>query len=221
MDNKIFWSGFACGAGAVIGGGLIAGRVRRGGASRILRLEKSIQIACPVHDVWETWGDLDSLAAMSDSIGRVRSFGDRSRWTVNVNGVPVEWEAEITQIIPYQAIGWKSVSGPKHSGRVTFSPLENDTLVHVQMNYAPPARFLRRALAPFSGDLEGYIEQVLRDFKAALEKQRGQGQSGQPNASRATGTHGSGPELLRETQKTRFGAPSIPLESPQPPEAKR
>src|ERR1700757_2732119 len=58
MDKKSFWSGFACGAGAVIGGGLVAGRLRRGGASRILRLEKSIQIARPGHDVWGAWGGL-------------------------------------------------------------------------------------------------------------------------------------------------------------------
>lgn len=169
MKRGKFWMGVAAGAAAVVGSSVIAGRLRRGGSSRILRLEKSIQIASPVHDVWETWSDLDSLGAMSETVTQVRSFGDRSRWTVNVNGVPVEWEAEITQVVPYQAIGWKSVSGPKHSGRITFGEVGSDTLLHVQMNYAPPARFLRRMMSPFSGDIEGYIEKVLREVKAGLE----------------------------------------------------
>ena len=219
MERGSFWTGFACGAGAVIGTGLLAGRLRRGGASRILRLEKSIQIARSVPDVWETWSDLDALAALSPAIRQVRSFGDRSHWTVHVNGVPFEWEAEITQILPYQAIGWKSVSGPKHSGRVTFSELGGDTLVHVQMNYAPPMRLLRGALSRFSGDLEGYIERALREIKARLEQKKKTG--GDNVDARATGTYGPGPELLTERQNTRFGSPSTPVEYTAPPDAKR
>jgi uncharacterized membrane protein len=216
MKRRGFWNGFVAGMAAVIGGSLLVARFRRGGLSRILRLEKSIQIAASVHDVWETWTDLDSLASMSSVIQQVHSFGDRSRWIVNVNGVPMQWEAEITQIIPYQAIGWKSISGPKHSGRITFTALGNDTVVHVQMNYAPPMRLLRRALAPFSGDIEGYIEQALREFKAGLEKRGGPAQT-EPGTRRETGTYGAGPELLTETQRTRFGG----AEATQPPGAKR
>jgi len=220
--NRGFWSGFAAGTAAVIGTGLIVGRLRRGGASRILRLEKSIQIGAPVHDVWEAWIDVDSLAALSATIQQVRSFGNRSRWTVSINGVPMRWEAEITQVIPYQAIGWKSVSGPKHSGRISFTALGNDTLLHVQMNYAPPMRLLRQALAPFSGEIEGYIEQALREIKAGIEERANSSAHHMAEGpGHATGTYGSGPELLTETQKTRFGGPPTPLEGTRPPEAKR
>lgn len=171
MRNRDFWSGFVCGAVAVGAGGLWIERSRRGGASRILRLEKSIQIASPLVDVWETWNDFDTLTAMSDSIQQVRTFGDRSRWMVIVNGVPLQWEAEITQVVPYQALAWKSVSGLKHSGRVAFTQIGDDTLVHIQMNYVPSTRFFRPLLSPFAGDIEAYVERVLREFKAGLEKQ--------------------------------------------------
>ena len=186
--KRSFWAGFGCGAVAVIGGAWLTDRLRRGGDSRILRLEKSIQIARPLVDVWETWSHLAAFPAMSDSIQQVRTFGDRSRWTVNVRGVPVEWEAEITQVIPYQEIAWKSVSGPKHSGRVTFSQLGKDTLVHVQMNYAPATRFMRPMLSPFTGDLEGYVERILREFKAGLEKRSGDPTPIEQHACRDTGT---------------------------------
>jgi len=214
MKRRNFWIGFAWGAAAVAGGAWATARMRRGGKSRILRLEKSIQIASPLVEVWETWSDLDALAAMTGSIEHVRTFGDRSRWRVNVNGVPIEWEAEITQVVPYQAIGWKSVSGPQHSGRVTFSSIANDTLVHVHMNYAPPLRFLRPMLSPFTGELEGHIERALRQFKDSMEKK----DDGTVRSKGATGTYG--PELLTSTQQTRFGGPSTPVESVRPPEAK-
>lgn len=219
MNRQSFWIGFACGGASVIAGATVAGRFRRGGQSRILRLEKSVQIAAALQTVFDAWSDLPRLAEMSGIVTNVKSYGARSRWSVSINDVPFEWEAEITQLLPNEAIGWKSVSGPKHSGRITFSPIGDDTLVHVQMNYAPPARFLRRMLAPFSGDLQGYIEQVLRDVKAALERQA---ESGHPESSgqRAMGTRGLGPELVTDRQQSRFGSPSIPLETTRPPEAK-
>jgi len=70
------------------------------------------------------------------------------------------------QFILGQAIGWKSVRGPKHTGRVSFAPVGDDTLLNVTMNYAPPLGIFSRAIAPLSEHLEDYIDQALRDFKA-------------------------------------------------------
>ena len=220
MRRRNFWTGFAWGAGAVIGSGLVAATLRRGSSSRILRLEKSIQIASALEDVFATWSNFDQLSRMSSMITNVRTFGNRSRWTLNINGMPVEWEAETTQAIPYEAIGWKSVTGPKHTGRITFSRVGGDTLVHVHMNYAPPVRMLRPLLSPFSGDMEGLIERALREFKAGMESGAGGAAPHAEGKARSTGTYGPGPELLTDKQNTRFGAPSTPVEYTRPPEAK-
>ena len=220
MRARNFWTGFAWGAGTVAATGLAVATLRRTGASRILRLEKTIQIAKPLHDVFDVWSNPEDLSRLSGMIASVRSYGNRSRWTVVVNAVPVEWEAEITQFVPYQAIGWKSVSGPKHSGRVSFSQIGEDTLVHVHMNYAPPMRMFRPLLSPFSGNLEGYIEQALREIKAGLENGSGV-RRGERAAARGTGTYGPGPELLTEKEHKKYGAPSTPVEYTAPPEAKR
>lgn len=220
MRARSFWTGFAWGAAAVAGTGLAVATLRRNGASRILRLEKSIQIGKPLHDVFEVWSNPEDLSRLSGMIARVRSYGNRSRWTVMVNGVPVDWEAEITQFVPYQAIGWKSLNGPKHTGRITFSQIGEDTLVHVHMNYAPPMRMFRALLSPFSGDLEGYVEQALREIKSALENRSGSQREAHDEA-RSTGTYGPGPELLTEKRNAKYGAPSTPVEYTAPPEAKR
>ncbi len=224
MRRRDFWMGYTWGAATAIGGALVASYVGRGGASRILRLEKSLQIARPSAEVFDAWVDFEQLPMMIEALESVSSIGHRSHWNARFAGVPVQWDAELTQLIPNQAIGWKSVSGPKHSGRITFSPLGNDTLVHVQMNYAPPVRLLRRALSPFTGDLEGYLEQALRDVKAYLENQPRPAATqrvSQDALGRATGTYGTGPELVAEQQNPKFGAPSTPVEYTAPPEAKR
>ncbi len=232
-----YWRGFA--AGAAAGAGLTFGSVALVSAfgrrnRRVIRLDKSVQIGRPVEEVFNQWANLDRLAEWSECVESITTTGDRSHWKVTVDGKTMEWDAEIEQFIPNQAIGWKSVNGPKHTGRITFAPIGNDTLVQVTMNYAPPSRFLTPFAHDLGAHLEHYIEQVLRDFKASLE---GKGQEGatpmtrssserigpgtamsQSDASRATGTYGANG---RSSETDKFGVRTSPVEYTSPPEAKR
>ncbi len=205
------------GAAAAAGGAWIVGLLGRGGQSRIIRLEKSVQIGRSVEDVFETWCDLEALPRYTNLLRSIRRSGDRSFWVAEIGGIPLEWDAEIVQVIPNESVGWRSVDGVRHSGRVTFSPIGDQTLIHVQMNYAPRLWFLRPVLSPAVGMMEGYIEQVLRDFKMALES--GAGKSATPKEpsvpTQATGTYGP------TAQNPRFGTPTVPVEFTAPPESKR
>ena len=205
---------------------LIPQLVGRAAASRIIRLEKSIQIGRPVEEVFEAWTDWERLPRVSENVTDIRNYGNRSHWRVQLDGQQVEWDAVIEQNIPNQAIAWKTVRGPKHTGRVTFSPLADDTVVHVTMNYAPPLRLLRPLLSPWAGHMEGLIEKVLRDFKASVES-RPRGAQGTVRSSSEkigpgtamtdmakTGTFGDEP---RRTEP-RFGGPTNPI---TPSEIKR
>lgn len=173
MRQRDFWTGVAAGAGAAIGTAWAFGMVGRGGSSRIVRLEKSVQIGRPLEEVFERWSRFENLPQYSEMIESVDNHGNHSHWRVNLDGRPFEWRAEVTQFIPNEAIGWKSISGTKHTGRVTFSKLGDDTVVHVQMNYAPPLWALRPAVSVITGRIEGYIEQALRDFKGNMEAKEG------------------------------------------------
>ncbi|HEV2114381.1 MAG TPA: SRPBCC family protein [Terriglobales bacterium] len=217
--RNYFWRGFAAGAAAGAGGtvGLLLGfnYVGRAGHRRVVRLEKSIQIGAPVEDVFRAWLDMERLPQLTDVIEQVRRDGDRSHWTINVEGRQVEWDAVIEQFILNQAIGWKSVSGSRNSGRITFSPLGTDTMVHVTMNYAPPIRLLTPFVTSFSARLEELIEKVLRDVKSALEARA---EAPRPRPTEATGTYGAAP--LGGTQHTRFGGTPNSAEFTPPPEEK-
>ncbi len=173
--------------------------VGRAAASRIIRLEKSIQIGRPVGEVFSAWVDWGRLPRVSDHVCSIRYNGNRSHWRVEVGGRMIEWDAITHQYIENQAIGWKSVNGPKHTGRVTFSSIGDDTLVHVTMNYAPPVRAMRPLIAPMAGHMEGLIEKVLRDFKASVESRP----SGAQGSVIRTGTE-SGPGL-RVSEISRIG----------------
>jgi uncharacterized membrane protein len=175
MRQADFWSGFAAGTviGAVAGiSGALAFRQAYSGIDRhILRLEKSINIGRPVDVVFNAWMGFERLPGMIHFIEKVERFGTQSRWWVTMDGRKFQWDALITQVVPGQSVGWKSLSGPKHSGRISFAPVGEQTLVHVTMNYAPP---LIGSMLPVDQLLENWIDRGLREFKAALEGNVGQ-----------------------------------------------
>lgn len=235
-----FWSGIAAGAAAGAGVLVALNSFGRGRHSKVLRLEKSVQIGRSVNEVYRAWSSLDALPGMSHIIQHIRHSGDRSHWVVTIDGRTLEWDAEVEQRIPNQAIGWKSLSGPKHTGRIHFAPVGNDTLVHIVMNYAPPGTgWARPFLQPLQGRIDYYIEQVLRDFKACLEDNCDQGQhysglstrlgptgvsNSQAQQERATGTFGAGPSNMGERTTNPLGVEPRPNPNPveftRPPDAK-
>jgi hypothetical protein len=84
------------------------------------------------------------------------------------------------------------------------------------MNYAPRFWVLRPFFASITGQIEGFIEQALRDVKAALEGGRGTTveETEPPAPSVATGTYGP------TATNPRFGTPTLPVEFTRPPESK-
>jgi uncharacterized membrane protein len=172
-----YWGGFAAGAaigtGAAVAAYMIANLAGKH-SSRVVRLEDSVQIGRHVEDVFRAWTDLEALPDYMEFVNRVRKYGNVSEWDVTVDGKDFKWKAETTQTVPNESIGWKSISGPKHTGRITFAPLGEDTMVHVTMNYVPGGGFLSKLVSPFEDHIESYINQSLREFKAALEGDAGQ-----------------------------------------------
>ena len=252
MASRRFWNGFlagtAAGAGAAAAsmlGWKLAGRARGG---RILRIERSLQIGRDVDEVFSAWSELESLPQRVNFIESIERHGKRSHWVMNLDGRRIEWDAEITQDLPNQALGWKSLSGPKHTGRIDFSPIGSDTLVHVTMNYCPPGQ-MTGMFAPVQRAIEEYIEAAFRGFKFALEgKGREDGGAQNINTSptmqrsmsptpqqlgkdvsgtsalneeqRRTGTYGqsSEPDLGRQT--SRYGGGPETVDYTRPPDAK-
>jgi len=182
MARDNFWSGFALGALAGVGGLLAMKSFSSDTDSHILRLEKSVNVGRPVEMVFAAWSNFERLPQFIDFVKKVERYGTHSRWTVNIDGKEFEWDAQITQVVSNQSIGWKSLAGPRHTGRINFAPLGEQTVVHVIMNYAPPLGGLGSML-PIDQHLEDWIERGLREFKAALESSSPELRTGTSNES--------------------------------------
>lgn len=127
-----------------------------GAGRRAITMTKTINIAAPVERVFEFWSRYEDFPRFMSHVRSVRQTGEgRSHWVVSgPAGLPVEWDTEITALVPNQALGWRTVPGSvvEHAGIVRFDPNpDGSTRVHVRMAYHPPAGALGHGLAAVLG----------------------------------------------------------------------
>ena len=102
------------------------------------RVEKSIQVDCPVDVVYNQWTQFEDFPQFMAGVKEIRQIDDTHvRWHAEVWGKDKEWDAEITEQVPDQHIAWRSISGDApNAGEVRFEPVSRDkTRVHLTMEY--------------------------------------------------------------------------------------
>lgn len=146
-----------------------------GGGRRAVDIMKSINVDAPVDVVYSLWSNFDYFPQfMSNVLEVTRGAGDISHWKVRgPAGTTVEWDAEITKMIPNEMIAWKSVEGSTfaNAGYVIFEPNEQGgTEVTVRLSYNPPAGAIGHAIAKaFGADPKSEMDQDLMRMKSMIE----------------------------------------------------
>jgi uncharacterized membrane protein len=146
-----------------------------GAGRRAVDVQKTINIAGPVEKVFEFWDHFQNFPKFMSNVRDVQPKGEnRSHWVVSgPAGVPVEWDAEITERIPNQVIAWKSVPGStvEHAGIVRFdSNRDGTTRVDIRMSYNPPAGAIGHAVASlFGADPKSEMDADLARMKTLIE----------------------------------------------------
>jgi uncharacterized membrane protein len=102
-------------------------------------IEKSIDVEVPVRTAYNQWTQFEQFPAFMEGVTAVTQVDDRRlRWQANVGGKSQEWTAEITEQHPDERIAWRSTSGARNAGVVTFHRLaDQKTRVMLQMEYDP------------------------------------------------------------------------------------
>jgi uncharacterized membrane protein len=147
-----------------------------GSASGAVTIHKGVQVDAPVEEVFAFWQNFANFPRFMANIYEVRVLNEgRSHWSVaGPAGAPVEWDAQITNMVPNHMIAWESVPGSQvtQSGLVRFaSAPDGGTHVNVRMAYTPPAGLLGHAVASFMGvnPRQAMDEDLLR-FKSLIER---------------------------------------------------
>jgi uncharacterized membrane protein len=145
------------------------------------RVETSIRVKAPAAQVYEFWRNFENFPQFMEHVQEVRCLDGECRgshWKLRGPvGVSVEYDAELTQDEPNKAVGWNARGGEMNtSGNVTFSEQDDNTLVHVIMQWAsPPGGPIGEALSHILQDPDKMVKGDLQRFKDIVEVRVGSG----------------------------------------------
>lgn len=163
------------GAGAVVAGASLIASAAVAHQDGMIRVQKTITIDAPVDEVFAFWSRFENFPRFMEHVLEVRTEDSRSFWKVaGPAGVPVEWQAEITEAIEPRKIAWRSLPGSvvDHRGEVHFERAgDSATRISVHMAYRPPGGALGHAAAGFLlGDPKTLMDDDLLRLKSLFER---------------------------------------------------
>jgi uncharacterized membrane protein len=139
-------------------------------------VKKSIIINSTPEELYQFWRDFENLPRFMQHLQSVEETGDgRSHWvTKGPADSRVEWDAEITEDRENELIAWRSLEGSDvyNTGSVRFEEATGGrgTVVHVEIDYAPPGGVIGKAIAKLFGeDPQQQIYDDLRCLKQVIE----------------------------------------------------
>jgi len=140
-------------------------------ASKIIEF---VDVDVPVATAYNQWTQFEEFPRFMEGVEAVRQLDDATlEWKADIGGVRKEWTAEITEQTPDTRIAWKSTSGARNAGVVTFHRLSDAcSRVTLQLDYEP------EGVVENVGDMLGLVSRKtkgdLERFKTFIE---GQGQA--------------------------------------------
>jgi len=141
-----------------------------------VRVEHSVTVNKSPEEMYRFWRKLENLPKIMSHLKEVKETGAyKSHWVARGPlGMNVEWDAEITNDRPNEAIAWRSLEGSEiaTAGSVHFreTPAKGWTEVRVNLKYDPPAGKLGAAAAWLFGEEPNHqVRHDLAKFKEAME----------------------------------------------------
>jgi uncharacterized membrane protein len=145
-------------------------RGRRG-----VQVNKTITVAGPVERVFPFFARYDAWPQFMRNLREVRDLGNgRSHWVARgPAGVPVSWDAVITDFETNRQIAWRSEpnSTIHNRGFLRFEPAGGDTRVTIHLEYVPPGGQLGHLAAMlFGADPKSEMDDDLARLKGLIEE---------------------------------------------------
>lgn len=166
-----------------LGTGMLVGAAGRSGLGiglpaldrrRAVDIQKTLYIEAPLDEVYAFWSNYENFPLFMSHVREVEDLGDgRSHWNVSgPGGVPIEWNAALTQQTPNEVIAWRSEAGSmlENAGIIRFVATGTGTRVDLRFCYHPPAGGAGQAVAELLGsDPRAKLNEDLGRMKSLLE----------------------------------------------------
>ena len=154
------------------------------------KVERSVLVNRPAHEVYQFWRNFENLPRFMDHLESVTVIDEtRSHWVAKAPaGTRIEWDAAIHNEIEDRLIAWRSLPGSdiNNSGSLHFTEVEpGRTEVRVVLSSEPPAGKLGATVAKLLGEEPSkQVEDDLRRFKQVMEASELSGNSRRHPAGR-------------------------------------
>ncbi|HSL43651.1 MAG TPA: SRPBCC family protein [Anaerolineales bacterium] len=141
-------------------------------------VERSVTVNRSRAELFQMWRDFENLPRFMQHLESVQvedKDNGRSHWVAKGPlGKNIQWDSEVIEERENELLVWKSLPGSmvESMGRVEFvdAPVGRGTIVHVSMQYNPPAGSLGAAFAKLFGEEPGtQVKEDLRHFKQIME----------------------------------------------------
>jgi uncharacterized membrane protein len=139
------------------------------GAKTMERIERDVEVRCPVRTVYDQWTQFEEFPRFMDGVKEVTQIDDtRVHWRGEIWGKERDWTSEITEQVPDTLIAWRSTSGPANAGEVRFEPLGPElTRVHLTMWYEPDGAL--ENVADALGVVKRRLHKTVDQFRRFIE----------------------------------------------------
>ncbi len=160
------------------------------------QIEKQIEVEVPVHTAYNQWTQFEDFPQFMEGVKEVRQLDDkRLHWRAVIAGKEKQWDAKIFEQVPDHKIAWRSTSGARNDGLVTFDKRsDNKTVVTLHLDYDPEGAV--ENLGDKLGVVSHRVEGDLKRFKDFVEKR------GSETGAWRGEIHGGEAEKEADTTKT-------------------
>ena len=161
-------------AALAVGGIMLSKQLKKSrGSQNTSNVEESIEVNVKVSTAYNQWTQFEEFPKFMVGVLEVRQLDDTHlHWRAEIAGKEEQWDAEITEQIPDKRIAWRSTSGAKNAGVVTFHKISDSTTrVMLQMDYDPQG--VIETVGDALGAVKMQTRRNLERFKEFIES-RGQ-----------------------------------------------
>jgi uncharacterized membrane protein len=133
-------------------------------------IRETIEVGVPLSTAYNQWTQFEEFPRFMEGVESVRQVDDtRLLWKADIGGKTVEWQAKITEQVPDMRVAWRSVSGARNAGAVTFDRVDQQrTRITLELEYEPEG--LVENVGDFLGVVSHRAKGDLERFKTFIEK---------------------------------------------------
>jgi uncharacterized membrane protein len=132
-------------------------------------IEKSITVDVPVRKAYGQWTQFEEFPRFMDGVESVHQLDDkRLHWRAKVAGKVKEWDAEIVEQTPDRVISWRSTSGARNDGTLTFTE-ETPTCTRIDMRLDVEPEGAVENVGQWVGVVDRQIDADMHRFKEFIE----------------------------------------------------